>query len=73
MANFERSGLYVVIKNVEQLKKTFATINALKGGKEITMHFETITVNKETNEKINVLKIYTRKQKPMEKQIFPNL
>ena len=57
MANFERSGLYVVIKNVEQLKKTFATINALKGGKEITMHFETITVNKETNEKINVLKI----------------
>ena len=57
MANFERSGLYVVIKNIEQLKKTFATINALKGGKEITMHFETITVNKETNEKINVLKI----------------
>ena len=57
MANFERSGLYVVIKNVEQLKKTFATINALKGGKEITMHFETITINKDTNEKINVLKI----------------
>lgn len=57
MANFERSGLYVVIKNVEQLKKTFATINILKAGKEITMHFETITVNKETGEKINVLKI----------------
>ena len=55
MANFERSGLYVVIKNVEQLKKTFATINALKGGKEITMHFETITINKDTNEKINVV------------------
>ena len=35
MANINKSGLYVVIKNVNQLKKTINIINTLKSGKEI--------------------------------------
>lgn len=53
MADISNCGLYVIIKNVEQLKKTFSIIKELNK-KEISMHFETINEN---GEKKNYLKI----------------
>ena len=54
MANINKSGLYVVIKNVNQLKKTINIINTLKSGKEINMHFTSEEIE---GEKKNFLKI----------------
>lgn len=54
MANINKSGLYVVIKNVDQLKKTITIINTLKAGKDITLHFATEMID---GEKRNFLRI----------------
>lgn len=53
MADINKCGLYVIIKNVEQLKKTFSIIKELNK-KQISMHFETVNEN---GKKKNYLKI----------------